>query len=33
VDARAGLLNTATVLIANESAGSGRPVPFPADLL
>lgn len=33
VDARAGLLNTATVLIANESAESGRPVPFPADLV
>jgi predicted dehydrogenase len=33
VDARAGLLNTATVLIANESAESGRPVAFPADLV
>ena len=32
VDARAGLRNTATVLIANESAETGRPVPYPADL-
>jgi predicted dehydrogenase len=33
VDARAGLLNTATVLIANESAESGRPATFPEDLV
>jgi predicted dehydrogenase len=32
VDARAGLLNTATVLIANESVETGRAVEFPADL-
>jgi predicted dehydrogenase len=32
VDARAGLLNTATVLIANQSAESGQAVEFPPDL-
>lgn len=32
VDATAGLRNTATVLIANEAADTGRPVDFPDDL-
>jgi predicted dehydrogenase len=32
VDARTGLLNTATVLIANEAAERGQAIPFPADL-
>jgi predicted dehydrogenase len=32
VDARAGLLNTATVLIANQAAETGRAVAFPEDL-
>lgn len=32
VDVRAGLLNTATVLIANQAAETGRAVDFPADL-
>jgi predicted dehydrogenase len=32
VDAHAGLINTATVLIANQSAEFGQPVGFPPDL-
>ena len=32
VDARAGLINTATVLIANEAAETGQAVEFPQDL-
>jgi predicted dehydrogenase len=32
VDARAGLINTATVLIANQAAETGQPVDFPGDL-
>jgi predicted dehydrogenase len=32
VDARAGLINTATVLIGNEAAETGGSVPFPAEL-
>jgi predicted dehydrogenase len=32
VDARAGLVNTATVLIANQAAETGRAVEFPPDL-
>ena len=33
VDARAGLVNTATVLIANEAAETGHAVEFPQDLV
>jgi predicted dehydrogenase len=32
VDARAGLINTATVLIANQAAETGQAVAFPGDL-
>ncbi len=32
VDAPAGLINTATVLIANQAAETGQPVEFPPDL-
>ena len=32
VDGRAGLVNTATVLIANEAAETGQAVDFPPDL-